>query len=290
MNKLVRYGLSDSYLLLSRFQEDTFLLWKEVVSNRLLAKVTIVLFMNKIDILNVKITQGVDVRKYVPRFEGNVRSSDEVIRCTFSLYSWDAFAYVRADFKAKFKAIHKRYSPQPRAFHCFPTSAIVRWFDNGVCVANGSAAGHASDVDYTIDSPRANRPVQSRASQYPLSHNPSRSRSTPRIRESTPVVPYLYTTWICCLSLAMLFTLLYCAGCCLFASVFLSQTPAIFYVVHVLESNSGHVRVVFVLPCLILVILLLQRISRTPRCAHRAHRITTANLVYSAQEIIHSGR
>ncbi|KZV91373.1 G-protein alpha subunit [Exidia glandulosa HHB12029] len=88
--------------------EDTFLLWKDVVSNRLLAKVIIVLFMNKIDILNIKISQGVDVRKYVPRFEGNVKNSDEVTRY----------------FKAKFKAIHKRYSPQPRPFHCFPTSAI----------------------------------------------------------------------------------------------------------------------------------------------------------------------
>lgn len=104
----------DEYLPTSEDQtrmnklEDTFLLWKDVVSNRLLAKVIIVLFMNKIDVLNAKINSGVDVRKYVPRFEGNVKSADEVTRY----------------FKAKFKAIHKRYSPQPRPFHCFPTSAI----------------------------------------------------------------------------------------------------------------------------------------------------------------------
>ena len=62
-------------------QEDTFLLWKDVVSNRLLSKVVIVLFMNKMDILQSKIGSGIEVTKYVPKFEGNTRSADEVARC-----------------------------------------------------------------------------------------------------------------------------------------------------------------------------------------------------------------
>lgn len=57
------------------------MLWKDVVSNKLLAKVIVVLFMNKTDVLRGKIKSGVDVRKYVPRFEGNVKESEEVIKC-----------------------------------------------------------------------------------------------------------------------------------------------------------------------------------------------------------------
>ncbi|KAH7106855.1 G-protein alpha subunit [Auriculariales sp. MPI-PUGE-AT-0066] len=104
----------DEYLPTSEDQtrmnklEDTFLLWKDVVSNKLLAKVIVVLFMNKTDVLRTKIKTGVDVRKYVPRFEGNVKEAEEVTKY----------------FRAKFKAIHKRYSPQPRPFHCFATSCI----------------------------------------------------------------------------------------------------------------------------------------------------------------------
>ncbi|OJT03444.1 Guanine nucleotide-binding protein alpha-4 subunit [Trametes pubescens] len=48
--------------------EDSVLLWKEVCSNKLLAKVDLVLFLNKCDILTSKLKSGVRLAKYVRSF------------------------------------------------------------------------------------------------------------------------------------------------------------------------------------------------------------------------------
>lgn len=43
----------------SLLQEDSVLLWKDVCSNKLLANVDLVLFLNKCDILKKKLEDGV---------------------------------------------------------------------------------------------------------------------------------------------------------------------------------------------------------------------------------------
>ncbi|KAF6760106.1 guanine nucleotide binding protein, alpha subunit [Ephemerocybe angulata] len=48
--------------------EDTFSLWKTVCSNKLLAKVQIILFMNKTDILRKKLESGIKVKHYIQEF------------------------------------------------------------------------------------------------------------------------------------------------------------------------------------------------------------------------------
>ena len=81
-------------------------MWKDIVSNRLLADVIIVLFMNKTDILKAKIKAGVDVRKYVPQFEGNVKEADDVIKCksasTSFYFSYATFLQISARSSARF--------------------------------------------------------------------------------------------------------------------------------------------------------------------------------------------
>ncbi|TFK28492.1 G-alpha-domain-containing protein [Coprinopsis marcescibilis] len=86
--------------------EDSVLLWKAVCSNKLLSNVDLVLFLNKCDILEKKLKDGVRLSKYVRSYGDRESSLDAVSK------------YLRS----KFSAIHREYSPQPRKFYAFCTS------------------------------------------------------------------------------------------------------------------------------------------------------------------------
>ncbi|KAF8651823.1 hypothetical protein AX16_004648 [Volvariella volvacea WC 439] len=86
--------------------EDSVLLWKAVCSNKLLANVDLVLFLNKCDILDAKLKSGVQLAKYVRSYGDRENDLDTVSK------------YLRS----KFSAIHREYSPNPRKFYAFCTS------------------------------------------------------------------------------------------------------------------------------------------------------------------------
>ncbi|KAF9804442.1 hypothetical protein IEO21_09402 [Rhodonia placenta] len=86
--------------------EDSVLLWKAVCANKLLARVNLVLFLNKCDILAAKLASGVRLAKYVRSFGERANDSE-----TAEKY-----------FRSKFNAIHREYSPIPRKFYGFCTS------------------------------------------------------------------------------------------------------------------------------------------------------------------------
>ncbi|KAH7910678.1 guanine nucleotide binding protein, alpha subunit [Hygrophoropsis aurantiaca] len=86
--------------------EDSVLLWKAVCSNRLLANVDLVLFLNKCDILEAKLKSGTRLSKYVRSYADRPNDLE-----TASKY-----------FRSKFSAIHREYSPLPRKFYGFCTS------------------------------------------------------------------------------------------------------------------------------------------------------------------------
>ncbi|EMD34671.1 hypothetical protein CERSUDRAFT_86095 [Gelatoporia subvermispora B] len=96
--------------------EDSVLLWKAVCSNKLLAKVDLVLFLNKCDILAAKLASGVRLAKYVRSF-GNRANDAE----TAEKY-----------FRSKFSAIHREYSPIPRKFYGFCTSVTDSTTTGGI--------------------------------------------------------------------------------------------------------------------------------------------------------------
>ncbi|KAI0360447.1 G-alpha-domain-containing protein [Trametes cingulata] len=96
--------------------EDSVLLWKEVCSNKLLAKVDLVLFLNKCDILASKLKSGVRLAKYVRSF-GDRPNEPE----TAEKY-----------FKSKFSAIHREHSPIPRKFYGFCTSVTDTTTTGGI--------------------------------------------------------------------------------------------------------------------------------------------------------------
>ncbi|PPQ78035.1 hypothetical protein CVT25_015580 [Psilocybe cyanescens] len=75
--------------------EDSLLLWKAVVSNKLLANVNIVLFLNKCDLLQAKLEAGVRLNHHMISYGDRPNDYDSV-----SKY-----------FRNKFGVIHQSYSP-----------------------------------------------------------------------------------------------------------------------------------------------------------------------------------
>ncbi|KAF8500411.1 G-alpha-domain-containing protein [Russula emetica] len=86
--------------------EDSVLLWKGLCQNKLLAKVDLVLFLNKCDILQLKLESGVRLARYVKSYDDRSNDMD-----TASKY-----------FRGKFNAIQRTYSPVPRKFYGYCTS------------------------------------------------------------------------------------------------------------------------------------------------------------------------
>ncbi|CCA73216.1 probable G protein alpha chain [Serendipita indica DSM 11827] len=88
--------------------EDSLLLWKSICSSKLLAKVELILFLNKCDILAKKLESGIRLAKFVPSFKDHPNNVETVTKY----------------FRAKFKAIQKEYSPSPRMFYGHLTSVV----------------------------------------------------------------------------------------------------------------------------------------------------------------------
>ncbi|EKM56555.1 uncharacterized protein PHACADRAFT_253754 [Phanerochaete carnosa HHB-10118-sp] len=104
--------------------EDSVLLWKSIVSNPLLKYTSLVLFLNKIDILKQKLAAGIQLGHYIVSY-GN-RPNDYGSTSTY--------------LRRKFSQIHKESSPEPRPFYCHFTT-----------VTDTKATSHIlSDVQDTI--------------------------------------------------------------------------------------------------------------------------------------------
>ena len=64
--------------------EDSYMLWKAVVSSKLLAKTSIILFLNKRDLLEQKLRSGVLIRDYVHSYGGRPNEVEHAIKCESS--------------------------------------------------------------------------------------------------------------------------------------------------------------------------------------------------------------
>jgi len=74
--------------------EDSFFLWRSIVSNRLLMDVSIILFLNKIDLLQAKLKAGVRLKDHIMQYGDRPNDFENVSRY----------------FQNKFAAIHQEYS------------------------------------------------------------------------------------------------------------------------------------------------------------------------------------
>jgi guanine nucleotide-binding protein alpha-1 subunit len=63
--------------------EDSLLLWKSIVSNKLLAQVNIILFLNKCDLLQRKLDSGVRLNRYMTSYGDRPNDYDAVAKCEF---------------------------------------------------------------------------------------------------------------------------------------------------------------------------------------------------------------
>ncbi|EDR01363.1 G-protein alpha subunit [Laccaria bicolor S238N-H82] len=86
--------------------EDSCLLWRSVCSSKLLAKATLILFLNKCDILKRKLKSGVMVKNFLPSYGERPNDAGSVIK------------YL----KEKFKDILKAQSSVPRTCYYYATS------------------------------------------------------------------------------------------------------------------------------------------------------------------------
>ncbi|KAI0938701.1 hypothetical protein AcV5_000320 [Taiwanofungus camphoratus] len=81
--------------------EDSVLLWKSIVSNPLLAKTSLVLFLNKVDIFKAKLKAGVQLGKYIVSYANRPNDFESTSN------------YLRR----KFAQIHKEKSTEHRPFY-----------------------------------------------------------------------------------------------------------------------------------------------------------------------------
>ncbi|KAJ6572753.1 guanine nucleotide binding protein, alpha subunit [Mycena vulgaris] len=88
---------------------DSLDLWTSVVSNKLLEKTNLILFLNKVDILQSKLASGIRLVDFYPAYGLRPNDYDSASR------------YLRK----QFNAILKQSSPSPRMFYCHLTNAIV---------------------------------------------------------------------------------------------------------------------------------------------------------------------
>ncbi|KAJ8456515.1 hypothetical protein ONZ45_g2202 [Pleurotus djamor] len=86
--------------------EDSFILWRAVVSAKLLQKATMIVFLNKCDILKKKLKSGILVKKHLTSYGERPNDASSIVK------------YLRD----KFKDILKQYSPEPRMPYLYPTS------------------------------------------------------------------------------------------------------------------------------------------------------------------------
>jgi guanine nucleotide-binding protein subunit alpha len=75
--------------------EDSLLLWRSVVTNKLLTNVNFVLFLNKCDLLEAKLAAGVRVSQHLPSYGNRLNSYESVTKY----------------FRNRFSTIHHTYSP-----------------------------------------------------------------------------------------------------------------------------------------------------------------------------------
>ncbi|OCH86407.1 P-loop containing nucleoside triphosphate hydrolase protein [Obba rivulosa] len=87
--------------------EDSFVLWKAIVSSKLLANCILILFLNKYDLLERKLQSGIQVKKYLPSFGERENSAPVLAK------------YLHHKFREQMKEL----SPQPRHFYGYLTSA-----------------------------------------------------------------------------------------------------------------------------------------------------------------------
>ncbi|KAJ7274828.1 guanine nucleotide binding protein, alpha subunit [Mycena rebaudengoi] len=87
---------------------DSFALWKMISSNKLLEKAILILFLNKVDIMQAKLAAGIRLADYFTSYGRRPNDFDSASR------------YL----KKQFNSLLKQVSPEPRMFYCHLTNVV----------------------------------------------------------------------------------------------------------------------------------------------------------------------
>ncbi|KAJ3505431.1 hypothetical protein NLJ89_g7420 [Agrocybe chaxingu] len=88
--------------------EDSFLLWRSVCGSKLLAKASMILFLNKCDLLKKKLDSGIQVKTHLPSYGERPNDANAVLK------------YL----KKKFRDILRQQSPELRQSYFYATTVI----------------------------------------------------------------------------------------------------------------------------------------------------------------------
>jgi len=110
--------------------QDSYELWKQVTSNKVLAHTQIILFLNKHDLLVKKIERGVKVRDHISSYGERENSPEVAVKCTCLCAHGHSVRCLRSsvfpDFEAHFKEVHRKHSRTGRPLFVHITSVVVR--------------------------------------------------------------------------------------------------------------------------------------------------------------------
>lgn len=99
-----------------------------VCSSKLLSKATMILFLNKCDLLKRKLKSGVQIKTYLPSFGERSNDVGTVVKCTSSSIIPRSLCWLFVgliDLREKFKEVLKEHSPGPRSSYFYATSVVV---------------------------------------------------------------------------------------------------------------------------------------------------------------------
>jgi guanine nucleotide-binding protein subunit alpha len=77
---------------LTLFQTDSLRLWQLICSNKILAEVEFVLFLNKLDILDAKLKSGIQFSSFVTSYKNKPNETKPVARCMYPLSSFPRYS------------------------------------------------------------------------------------------------------------------------------------------------------------------------------------------------------
>ncbi|KAG8755236.1 hypothetical protein FRC14_004237 [Serendipita sp. 396] len=100
--------------------EDSLLLWRDISSSPLLTSVHLILFLNKVDLLQKKLEQGIEFGSYFKHYAGG---NDVEAVCKYMKKKFVA-VYKDAQTKITTATTHAKSSPPPRLVRIFLTSVL----------------------------------------------------------------------------------------------------------------------------------------------------------------------
>jgi hypothetical protein len=108
---------------------DSFLLWQAICASELLQNTTLIVFLNKCDVLEKKLKAGIKVNKYIPSFADRPNETETVVKCevlrSTCSSSRSSLLFHILDLSKKFQATLRDSSPTPRMCYIYPTSVVV---------------------------------------------------------------------------------------------------------------------------------------------------------------------